>query len=137
MKKLLLTITAGLLLVACSDSRKQEENLKNELLKVHDKVMAGDDALMKNKMKLDSLLKIPAKDTAEKVNIRAMDLKLQSAEQAMETWMANFKPDFTGKSHEDIMKYYADQKKQIIAVDSQLNVAVKESGEYLSNKKIK
>ncbi len=30
--------------------------------------------LMKNKMQLDSLLKLPAKDTAEKVNMKAIDL---------------------------------------------------------------
>jgi hypothetical protein len=62
---------------------------------------------------------------------------LLSAEEAMETWMSNFKPDFTGKSHDDIMKYYRDQKKQITAVDSQMDVAINESNKYLSNKKFK
>ena len=137
MKKISIALFACLAFSACSDTKKQEEDLKSDLLKVHDKVMTGDEALMKNKAKLDSLLKLPAKDTAEKVNMRAIDMKLLAAEEAMETWMNNFKPDFVGKSHDDIMKYYADQKKQILAVDSQMNVAVKESEAYLSNKKVK
>ena len=137
MKKIVLGIVIGLAFSACTDTKKQEEDLKSDLLKVHDKVMTGDEALMKNKMKLDSLLKLPAKDTAEKVNMKAINTKLLAAEEAMETWMNNFKPDFVGKSHDDIMKYYTDQKKQILAVDSQMNVAVKESEAYLSNKKIK
>jgi len=137
MKKLLILILVGLTLAACSDDKKQEESLKAELLKVHDKVMNSDEALMKNKMLLDSLLKRPAKDTAEKVNIKAMDTKLVAAEEAMETWMNGFKPDFVGKSHDDIMKYYGDQKKQITQVDSQMNAAISESNKYLSNRKSK
>lgn len=137
MKKLWIAACIGLLFSACSDTKKEEENLKNELLKVHDKVMGSDEALMKNKMQLDSLLKLPAKDTAEKTNMKAIDMKLIASEEAMETWMNNFKPDFVGKSHDDIMKYYNDQKKQIMAVDSQMNVAIKEANSYLSNKKSK
>ena len=133
MKKIIFAAFIGLSLSACNNDKKQEEDLKNDLLKIHDKVMAHDDQLMKNKMQLDSLLKLPAKDTAEKVNMKAMNLKLTAAEEAMETWMGNFKPDFAGKSHDEIMKYYKDQQKGIMAVDSQMNVAITESGKYLSN----
>ncbi|MDB5136431.1 MAG: hypothetical protein JWP37_3034 [Mucilaginibacter sp.] len=135
MKKLLLITTLlGLALTACTDTKKQEKDLLDDLLKVHDKVMGNDEALMKNKMQLDSLLKLPAKDTAEKVNMKAMDTKLLAAEEAMETWMHKFEPDVTGKSHDDIMKYYDSQKKEIMSVDSQMNVAITESNKYLSNK---
>lgn len=133
MKKILIATFIGLSLSACNNDKKQEESLKDDLLKVHDKVMAHDDQLMKNKMQLDSLIKLPAKDTAEKVNIKAIDLKLTAAEDAMETWMSNFKPDFVGKSHDDIMKYYKDQQKGIMSVDSLMNAAITESSKYLSN----
>jgi hypothetical protein len=59
MKKLLIAACFGLMFSACTDSKKEEENLKSELFKVHDKVMNSDEALMKNKMLLDSLLKLP------------------------------------------------------------------------------
>ena len=134
MKKLSILILAGLFLVACSDNKKQEKELLNNILKVHDKVMGKDEALMKNKMQLDSLLKLPAKDTAEKANMKAIELKLTSAEEAMETWMQKFEPDLTGKSHDEIIKYYNEQKKGIMAVDSQMNAAVAESTKYLSSR---
>lgn len=134
MKKLLIATFIGLALSSCSDNKKQEKNLLDKVLKVHDKVMGNDDALMKNKMQLDSLLKLPAKDTAEKTNMKALALKLQAAEEAMEIWMQKFEPDVTGKSHDEVMKYYIQQEKAIQSVDSLMNVAVAESNKYLSNR---
>ena len=135
MKKILIVAFIGLTLIACSDTKKQEKDLLDNILKVHDKVMMNDDALMKNKTQLDSLLKLPAKDTAEKVNMKALDMKLLASEEAMENWMHKFEPDVANKSHDDIMKYYGDQKKAIMSVDSQMNVAITESNKYLSNRK--
>jgi predicted RND superfamily exporter protein len=134
MKKLLYAAFIGLTLSACSDTKKQEKDLLDKILKVHDKVMGNDEALMKNKMQLDSLLKLPAKDTAEKVNMKALDIKLQASEEAMENWMHNFEPDVTKKSHDEIIKYYSAQQKGIMSVDSQMNVAITESNKYLSNR---
>jgi hypothetical protein len=134
MKKLLYAAFIGLVLSSCSDTKKQEKDLLDKILKIHDKVMGNDEALMKNKMQLDSLLKLPAKDTAEKVNMKALDIKLQASEEAMENWMHNFEPDVTNKSHDEVMKYYNAQQKGIMSVDSQMNVAITESNKYLSNR---
>ena len=134
MKKILTTAIIGLLLSACSDSKKEEKDFLDGLLKVHDKVMRNDDALMKNKMQVDSLLKIPSKDTIGMGNLKVLDTKIQSAEEAMETWMAQFEPDVTNKSHDEIMKYYSRQKQLILAVDSQMNVAIAKSSKYLSSR---
>lgn len=137
MKQILIVALTAMLFYSCADNTQEEKNLLNDILKVHDKVMNKDEVLMKNKSHLDSLLKSKLKDTAEKVNIKAIDLKLVAAEEAMENWMTKFQPDMTGKSHDEVMKYYSDQKKQVAAVDSQVNVAIKESDKYLSNHKIK
>lgn len=137
MKRLLIVALTFPLFYSCADNTRQEKTLLNDILKVHDKVMNKDELLMKNKSRLDSLLKLPAKDTAERVNIRGIDLRLTAAEEAMENWMTKFQPDVTGKSHDEVMKYYNDQKKQVTAVDSQVNVAIKESNQYLSTHKIK
>jgi hypothetical protein len=134
MKKLSIVAFICLALAACSDSKKQEKDLLNNILKVHDKLMGLDETLTKNKTQIDSLLKLPAKDTAEKTNMKAIELKLASAEEAMETWMHKFEPDVTGKSHDEIVKYYNEQKKGIMAVDSQMNVAITESNKYLSSR---
>jgi len=137
MKRLLITILAALALYSCSDNTQAEKNLLNDILKVHDKVMNKDEVLMKNQSHLDSLLKSKLKDTAEKMNVKAIDMKVVAAQEAMENWMGKFQPDMTGKSHDEVMKYYTDQKKQVAAVDSQVNVAIKESSKYLSDHKIK
>ncbi len=133
MKKLFVVASIGLILGACTDSRKQEKDLLNEILKVHDRLMGQDEQLMKNKMQLDSLIKLPAKDSAEKTAMKSLDLKLKTAEESMENWMHDFEPDLTGKSHEEILKYYNEQKKGILSVDAQMNTALSESNKYLSN----
>jgi len=135
MKKLSVMLLASLVFTACSDNKKQEKELLDNILKVHDKVMGKDEALMKNKMALDSLLKLPAKDTAEKTNMKAVELKLKAAEESMELWMQKFDPDIINKKqHDEIMKYYSEQKKAIISVDSLMDAAVNESTKYLSSR---
>lgn len=134
MTKLIFAAFIGLALTSCSDNKKQEKDLLDKLLKVHDRVMMNDDALMKNKTHLDSLIKLPAKDSTEKLNMKALSTKLQASEEAMEIWMQKFEPDVTGKSHDEIMKYYEDQKRIIQSVDSQMNAAITESNKYLSNR---
>ncbi|MFI5163077.1 MAG: hypothetical protein ACHQHN_17485 [Sphingobacteriales bacterium] len=137
MKKLLIAVLAVLTFYSCADNTKEEKNALNDVLKIHDKIMGKDEILMKNQSHLDSLLKSKLKDTAEKMNVKAIDLKVVAAQAAMENWMSKFQLDMTGKSHDEVMKYYNEQKKQVTAVDSQVNVAVKESNKYLSDHKIK
>jgi len=135
MKKLSVILLASLIFAACSDNKKQEKELLNNILKIHDKVMGKDEALMKNKMALDSLLKLPAKDTSEKTNMKAIELKLTAAEEAMELWMQKFDPDIINKkSHDEVLKYYNEQEKSIKSVDSLMNTAVDESTKYLSTR---
>ena len=95
--------------------------------------MNHDEALMKNKMKLDTLLK-QKKDTTI---VKELSGKIASADDAMGSWMSKFQPDMTGKSHDEVMKYYNEQKKQVMAIDSQINLAIDESNKYFSTKKIK
>lgn len=135
MKNLSVTLLAILVFTACSSNKKQEDELLKNILKIHDKVMGKDEALMKNKMALDSLIKLPAKDTAEKTNMKAVELKLKAAEEAMEIWMQKFDPDVINKKpHNEIVKYYNEQEKSIKSVDSLMDAAVTESTKYLSSR---
>ena len=104
-----------------------------DVMNVHEKVMEVDGQVIANRMKLDTLLKdntLTAKDTALLLN-----KKLTAAEDAMEDWMHKFDYEQKGKSDEEVITYMNGQKKLIMAIDSELNVAVKESNAYL--KKIK
>jgi hypothetical protein len=129
MKKIIIAVSMGIMLFGCTDKKAQKEVALAEVIKVHDKVMGADEHLMKNKMQLDTLLKTDTahvKDTAS-----LLRTKLMLADSAMETWMHKFDSEYKGKSDDDILMYMNDQKKQITTIDSQINVAVKESDQYL------
>jgi hypothetical protein len=135
MKKILIAIIAGFALTGCTDKKAKKKAILDSVLAVHDKVMGAEGQLMKNKMQLDTLIKqnnLPSKDSA--YMLRA---KLTVADSAMDNWMHNFDYEQKGKSDDEIIVYMNAQKKQIIAIDSQLNTAVSESNKYLVKTKKK
>jgi hypothetical protein len=120
-------------LFGCSNKKAEKSAVMDQVMKVHEKVMEVDGQVIANRMKLDTLLKdntLAAKDTALQLN-----KKLTAAEDAMEDWMHKFDYEQKGKSDEEVITYMNNQKKLIMAIDSQLNIAVTESNLYL--KKIK
>lgn len=137
MKKIFLLALLVVTLNACTDNKAEEKALLNDVIKIHDKVMMADEALMKNKMQLDTISKQVSPIANDNATIKSLSKKLVDADTAMENWMHKFDPDFTGKSHDDIMNYLNQQKKQIVAIDSQIKVAVNESDNYLKNIKRK
>jgi hypothetical protein len=129
MKKVFIAISVALITFRCTNKKAESKAAFDDLIKVHDKVMGADEQLMNNKMQLDTLLKqdkFTEKDTA-----KLLITKLVSADSAMATWMHNFEPDHKGKSDDETLSYMNGQKKQIIAIDSQINAAVAESNKYL------
>lgn len=135
MKHLPALLLIALLFFSCKDNTKDEKALLNDILKVHDKVMMKDEALIKDKSRVDSLVKLPSKDTAEKANLRSIGMKLTAADDTMGSWMNKFQTDMSGKSHDEVMKYYTDQKKQVMAVDSLVNTAISDADKYFSTHK--
>ena len=135
MKNTIAAIFIVFALFGCTNKKEQVKTLLNDVIKVHDKVMAADEQLMKNKMQLDTLLKLDklsGKDTA-----KLLIAKLARADSAMENWMHNFDPDQTGKSDDEALSYMNGQKKQIMVIDSQIDAVVAESNNYLDKIKTK
>jgi hypothetical protein len=133
MKKIGIALLTAIILWGCSDKKAQEKAALDSIINVHDKVLAEDEQLMKNKLLLDTLIKKgPANDTA-----KILSSKLALADSAMDTWMHAFEPDHTGKSHDETMAYISKQKKQIIQIDSQLSEAISASNNYLIKIKTK
>jgi len=128
MKNIAYILFAFFLLNGCSNSAKEESDLKNEIIAMHEKMMSNDEALMKNEMKLDTLLK-QKKDT---LALKPLVARLNAADDAMDKWMSQFQPDMTGKSHDEVVSYYTGQKKLVLAVDSQIKTAINESNKYLN-----
>jgi DNA-binding HxlR family transcriptional regulator len=132
--KILGLALAGLTLMACNDNKKQEQDLMNQVIKLHDEVMSKDAAVMHNKMLLDSLVKTKqVPDVNQSVTQLSNDLN--NADKAMENWMHQFSADNEGKSHEQIISYLTDQKNKLQGVDQQITTAVSASNVYLSNLK--
>ena len=126
------TVTAILIactLFGCGNKKAQVKAVLDSILTVHDKVMGADGKLMDNKLKLDTLLK--QKVTAGKDSVKILITKLAAADSAMDTWMNNFKAEYKGKTDEETATYMKDQKKLIMAIDSQVSAAVAESNKYL------
>jgi len=140
MKLYLLIFFVSVFFLGCSDKtasdKAQEKALLDEVIKAHNKMMATDDQLMKNKMQLDT---ISAHNPPQVVKDSAQFYikKLNDADAGMDNWMHKFDPEFKGKGHEDIMTYLSDQKKQVAAIDSQINLAIASSGKYLTKIKAK
>lgn len=131
MKKHLFAAAGIALLLGCTDTKKQEKDLLNQVIAVHDKVMANDEQLMKNKMLLDSLVK----NNAANINIDTAKVYLKQVDDAdsvMSDWMHKFDAENKGKSHQEIMDYLEGQKKLISKIDTQINVAVAGSTKYIT-----
>jgi hypothetical protein len=139
MKKVWLAAFACLTVVACNNDKADEKKLMDDILATHDKVMQAEDKAMTNKIVIDSLLKVdkfaPLDAANQKADFKAQSASLSAADEAMENWMHKFDPDYKGKSHEDVMKYLAEQKKQITHIDSLLHTSIVQSSQVLSKYK--
>lgn len=130
MRKIFLFAFAALALNACKDPKTEEEVVLKDVIQIHDKIMANDEQLIQNKMKLDTLLK-EAKNPEAVIRINQLISQATKADSLMENWMQKFEPEQKGKSHEEIMNYLSTQKKEVKLVDSLLKGAVNETNLYL------
>ena len=132
-RTLALMAASLIMLSACKDTKKQEKDALNDVIKIHDEAMAKDEQAVKNKMLLDSLFK--DKVITDTLQGRATLKALTEADQGMENWMHQFNADYTGESHEEIMKYLNDQKKQVNQMNQRLTDAVNQSNQVLTTYK--
>lgn len=133
-----------MLLAATTVSCMQEKDYKvsrDEVMKLHDLVMADQSRIVDNQMKADTLLgnlsalkiKFPDLDTiAAQDTLRMVSLNLARAEEAMNTWMHEFEPDVTGKSNEQAISYFVAEKLKIASIDSMYKAELKISDAYLN-----
>jgi len=140
MKNKLIFATLLLIFTACKDTKKEEKALESQVMDLHEKVMADGETAMKSKMKMDTLIlkkdsikkAFPGLDTsAENKTMRDLSSQIVKADDAMSDWMHNYNPDFKGKSHEEIMKYLEQQKKQVSQINTQYNTVIQLSNQYL------
>lgn len=123
-------------LTACDNSKQEQENLQKEVIDNHDILMVKMDDIMNSKLKLDTLKanfksiiqEHPDTDTiALKSSIDSLKTELTNADEAMMNWMHQFNPDYTEKSHEEIMTYLNNQKLKIDSVKTLFDQSLSKS----------
>ncbi len=134
MKRLLALLFLSFIIFSCTDTKKQEKDLFNEVIKVHDRVMGKEQLIMTNKMQLDTLIR---NSTSTEVTAAAKthSTALDSTDARMENWMHNFDAENKGKSHDEIMTYLTNQKKLIDAIDSSFNNTVAAAAKFIKQNK--
>ncbi|AMR32780.1 hypothetical protein A0256_15800 [Mucilaginibacter sp. PAMC 26640] len=130
MTKFFAAIILSSLFLSCTDTKKQEKELLDQVIAVHDKVMAKESQMMENKMQLDTMLK-KASVPEEKQSIAVTSASLEQTDNAMEDWMHKFDAENKGKSHEAVMAYLSDQKKQIDSIAKQFDAAIAASDNFI------
>ncbi len=130
-------VIAGL--AACKNEKAKEKELLDEVIRIHDEVMGKEDHLMRNKMKMDTILATrPLSDKytiEEKTTISVVRHKLIKADEAMSKWMQNFDAELKNKTHEEKIKYYSEQKEAVKKIDSIFTTVIEGSDKYLSELK--
>lgn len=134
-KTFLLFAFIAVTIAACTDEKATEKQLLDEVITIHDEVMAKEDHLMRNKMKIDTILTPgPLFDkytVEEKVAVNAVRFKLVTADEAMSKWMQGFDAELKGKTHEEKIKYYTEQKAAVKKIDSLFTSVIEGSDKYL------
>lgn len=121
---------------ACTNSAKQQqEDLQTAVIAIHDTVMMDMGTLTEKRMQIDDILKRldslkvknPELDTAKTRNdLTQVKTDLAAADEEMMDWMHHFDPDYTGKSHEEVMTYLNQEKEKINKVEKSFkNVIIK------------
>jgi hypothetical protein len=142
----LLAICFGVALLSCEkksnehdhnhDATEQDvvatsgnQELYNEVMKVHDEVMPKMDDIrqLKNQIK-DRLEKSPNLSKAERLKLDAMLAKLDSAGDGMMVWMREFRPIPDSLGEEKAREYLENEMERVKRVRENINQALKEAG---------
>ncbi|MFC3563485.1 hypothetical protein [Pedobacter jamesrossensis] len=135
MKKKITLIFSALILFLCACKTEPDaKTIKTEVLNIHDKLMIDGEKVVKNRMKLDTLLlseKLKSRTDSSKQNISNLIKKLNEADENMMDWMHFFKDDFKGKTEKEDLDYYKSQMIKIREVEDSYIKVIRESDSVL------
>lgn len=120
-------LVAFVLFVSTS-CQKSNDELYNEVMKIHDDAMIRMDDIQRQKRSFKNILKDTVGiDSARRTELTQMIMELDSANNGMMVWMRQFQPlpDSIGK--EKVRKYLEEQKVQIQIVSDRINAALQKS----------
>lgn len=139
-----ITTAIGVLAILFSSCKTEPnaEAVRKEVLNIHDKLMIDGEKVVKNKMKLDTLLlsgqlKKSPDSAAAKQQVSDVIARLNAAEEKMMDWMHFFKDDFKGKTEQEDLDYYKSQMIKIRDVEDGYIKVTRESDSVLKVYNIK
>ena len=137
---LLLSITTALLF-SCK-TEPDSKAIRQEVLNIHDKLMIDGEKVVKNKMKLDTLLlsdqiKLAQDSVQKKQKINDLIIRLNAADEKMMDWMHFFKDDFKGKTEQEDLDYYKSEMVKIRAIEDSYIKVKRESDALIAVYQVK
>lgn len=139
-----ITTAIGVLAILFSACKTEPnaEAVRKEVLNIHDKLMIDGEKVVKNKMKLDTLLlsgqlKKSPDSAAAKQQVSDVIARLNAADEKMMDWMHFFKDDFKGKTEQEDLDYYKSQMIKIRDVEDGYIKVTRESDSVLKVYNIK
>jgi len=137
-KKITIIATALIILFSSCKTEPMANDIKKEVLNIHDKLMIDGEKVVKNRMALDSVLKSnKIKSSQDSLNISDLVIRLNKADENMMDWMHFFKDDFKGKNEQEDLEYYKSQMIKIRAVEDEYITVTKASDSVLKIYNIK
>jgi hypothetical protein len=135
MKKIFYALCFAIAMQGC----KPEVNYKavrQEVITLHDQLMADEGRAMNAKMTLDTLALKPGAANMRN-DIAALGSKLTFASDEMSKWMENFTSDVTGKSNAEAVAYFEQEKVKVKKLDSLYKTALSQAAIYLKKFNVK
>jgi len=137
----------SLIFISACKNKVDYTDAQKQVLAIHDKVMADGGKAEGKEMQFNALLKSglkrvklsqPALDTAAaRFQIISLNKRLSDADDQMESWMHAYNNDFKGKTDQETLDYFSDQKTKVVKLDSLYQSALKLSDDYLKQLNIK
>ncbi|MBE9586863.1 hypothetical protein IM792_20610 [Mucilaginibacter sp. JRF] len=144
---LAITVLGGTLAQACKQEVSYKQ-VREEVITLHDKLMADDEKIMDHRLKLDTLIspailtKIktdkPETDTAKlHADVNNLRVEMYMAGNNMSEWMQKFQPEQDGKSNAEAVAYFEGEKQKVKSLDSLYTSLLEQSNGYLKKYNIK
>lgn len=114
--KLLILFIPLLFLFSCTDDQVKIEKLTEEVIAIHDEVMPKNIDINRVKRRLKIITQDTTLSEASQQKIQDQILQLTKADQAMTTWMAEYKPPSKDMSFDAAMKMLNEEKVKITEV---------------------
>lgn len=123
------TFLSSLLLLAACSSEPDYKVIRQDVVELHDKLMADGETAIHLKMKLDTVAITGSQES--KTQITELITKLNAADESMMDWMQDFKADVEGMNNAQAVAYFNGEKVKLVKMDSLYKVALSGAEAYL------